>query len=80
MLREESERIGSGDEQVRHVVRLIEQHAGIAPRQLLGAPVRPFRFDREFKGGVLRVFEHRDCAAGALYRGFEIVRGCHEVL
>jgi hypothetical protein len=57
------QRIGTFEIQVRHVVGLVEQCAGLAPRALLVAPVRELvRHHREGVRADLRVAQHLDWA------------------
>jgi hypothetical protein len=44
-VRQQSQSIGALHVEVRHMVRLIEQRAGLAPGQLLVSPIRKFRLD-----------------------------------
>jgi hypothetical protein len=63
---QELQRIGAGDEQVGHVVGLVEQGDGVAPRALLRAPVRELGRHGEDRGPRLRVAQQLDGGAGAV--------------
>ena len=66
-VRQHLHRVRTGDEQFRHVVRLVEQHRGIAPRLLLAAPVAVLgRHHGIHVGANLRVPQHLDGVAGLL--------------
>jgi hypothetical protein len=69
---EHLERVAAFDVEVRHVVRLIEQRAGLTPRTLLVAPVSELaRHDRERVRPDLRVAQHVDRALRGPDRVFE---------
>ena len=74
-VRQQLQRIGAFDEQVHHVVRLIEQDAGLGPGALLVAPVGEFRSDDRIDVRAdLRIAHHLDDAAtGGLDRLFQIL-------
>ncbi|MEI9886115.1 MAG: hypothetical protein WDN08_06365 [Rhizomicrobium sp.] len=77
---EQLERVGAFDEEVDHVVRLVEQHAGLAPGALLVAPVGELRRHHRIDiGAELRIAQHGDGIAGGLQRFFEILVR-HDVL
>jgi len=59
---QEAERVGSGDEQVGHVVRLIEEGHRIPPRELLGPPIRELGGHREDGRARLGVAQQLDRA------------------
>ena len=66
-VREELQRVLAAHEQVDHVVRLVEQHAGLGPGALLVAPVGKFgRDDRVNVGADLRIAQHLDRIARGL--------------
>jgi hypothetical protein len=63
------ERIGALEVEIGHVVRLIEQRAGLAPGPLLVAPVREFvAHDRKGVRPDLRIAHHLDRIARRLER------------
>ncbi len=68
---EQRQRVGSVQEEIGHVVRLIEQRARLAPGRLLAAPVAELRPDRERVRPRGRVSEELDRAANARDRGFQ---------
>ena len=61
---EQPQRVRALDEEVGHVVRLVEQGAGLQPRPLLGAPVGELRLHREGARREGEVPEQLDRAAG----------------
>ena len=67
---QKSECVRSFDHQLRHVVRLIEQNAGLLPRALLVAPVRVFGGDARIRVGprLLIAQELNDIADAAEQR------------
>jgi hypothetical protein len=66
---ENFERVGALDVQIRHVMRLIEQCAGLAPGPLFIPPVGELMLDhREGIGPYLGIAQHLDRASGGLYR------------
>ena len=66
-VRDQLERIRSLDGEFRHVMRLVEQHRGLAPCTLLVAPVGELvRDDRIDIRSDLRVAQHLDRVAGLL--------------
>ncbi len=59
-VRQQLDGVRSLDEQVDHVVRLVEQDAGIPPGSLFVAPIGEFRRDNRIDiGADLRVAQHR---------------------
>ena len=59
--RQQLQRVGSRHEEVHHVVRLVEEHGGLAPRLLLATPVRELgRHDGVDVGSELRVAQVLD--------------------
>jgi hypothetical protein len=72
---EQAQRVRSLDEQVRHVVGLVEQRARACPRQLLGPPVRELRRDRERVRERRRVPQQCDGVADPCDRGGEALGG-----
>ena len=68
------ERVRALDEQIDHVVGLVEQHAGLAPGALLVAPVGELGRDHRIDVGAdLRIAHHLDDVAGGLDRLFQIL-------
>ena len=68
---QQPQRVGAAQEQVGHVMRLVEQHAGGPPRALLGAPVGELGRDGEGvrpRGRLAQQFHRRP---GALDRRLE---------
>ena len=73
---EQLEGVGPLDEQIHHVVGLIEEHAGLPPGLLLVAPVGEFGRDHRIDvGSDLRIAQHRDWIAGGLQRFFQVLVG-----
>ena len=61
--------------QLGHVVRLVEQHGGLAPGALLVAPVGEFgRHDRINVGANPRIAQHLHRIAGCLQHFLEVLR------
>jgi hypothetical protein len=65
------------DEEVGHVVRLVEQGAALHPRLLLGTPVRELGLHRKGARREGQIPEQLDRAAGPGERGGEGF-GCHD--
>ncbi len=61
------------EEQVGHVMGLVEQRAALPPGGLLAAPVAELRPHREGVRARLRVAQELDCATGALDRCLQAV-------
>ncbi len=73
---EQFERVRSLDEQIHHVVGLVEQHAGLPPGFLFVAPIGEFRRDDGIDVGAdLRIVQHRHWIAGSLQRFFQVFVG-----
>jgi hypothetical protein len=62
---EQPECVGPREEEVGHVVRLVEQRTGLHPRPLLGAPVGELRLDREGARREGEIPQQLDRATGA---------------
>ena len=63
-MRQQLDRVRTFDEQVHHVVRLVEQDAGVAPGALLVAPVGELGCDHRIDVGAdLRIAQHLDDVA-----------------
>jgi hypothetical protein len=76
-IRDELQRIGAFNEEVDHVMRLVEQHRGVTPCALLVAPVGEFRRnDRVHVGADLRVAQMLDGVASGLQHAFQITHDC----
>jgi hypothetical protein len=72
-MREQLQGIGSADEQLRHVVRLVEQDRRFTPRPLLVPPVGELtRHDRIHVGADRRIAQQLDGVAGALQHLFQV--------
>jgi hypothetical protein len=72
---EQAQCVRALDEQVRHVVGLVEQRARVCPRPLLRPPVRELRRDRERVGRRRRVAQQLDRVPDAGDRGGEALGG-----
>ncbi len=71
-VREELQGVGPFDQLLGHVVRLVEQDTGVAPRALLVTPVRVFgRHYRIHVGADLRIAEQVDGIAGRAQQIFQ---------
>lgn len=72
---EQPERVGALEEEVDHVMGLVEQHSGLPPRLLLAPPVAELgRHDRIDVGAQLGVAEHVDDAAALVDQFLQVLR------
>ncbi len=72
-MRKQLESVRTFDEQIHHVVGLVEQNAGVAPGALLVAPVGEFGGDHRIDVGAdLRIAQHVDGIADGLKFLFKV--------
>ena len=73
-IRDQLQRVRAFDEQIDHVVGLVEQHGGIAPGALLVAPVGELGGDHRVDiGADLRVAQVLNCVASGLQDAIQIL-------
>jgi hypothetical protein len=66
-MRQQFERIATAHIEIHHVVRLVEQDAGLGPCALFISPIGELGRDHGiYVGADLRVAHHFDCVAGSL--------------